>query len=170
MPQRQEQQQQQQQHEQVDKRYVRMGNLGWDTPEDILKQHCDEVVEMLGIRDKLEVDFQPVVGRNGTGSCAEGFVRNSDDVEPYKIRLRGLRKAFEEGRPVWIDHKKTREQLRPARTIHRGAECLEDLERSRPDAAKVVKDLARRQLLVNGSKAFWLCEGFLRPTVWATMR
>lgn len=158
MPQRQEQQQQQQQHE------------GWDTPEDILKQRCDEVVEMLGIRDKLEVDFQPVVGRNGTGNCAEGFFRNSDDVEPYKIRLRGLRKAFEEGRPVWIDHKKTREQLRPARTIHRGAECLEYLERSRPDAAKVVKDLARRQLLVNGSKAFWLCEGFLRPTVWATMR
>lgn len=147
-----------------------MGNLGWDTPAADLKARADEIVQLLGMTEKLEGEFQPVVGRDGTGSCAEAFFRRAEDVELYKIKLRAQGKSFMAGRQVWLDHKKTREQLRPARTIHRGAECLEDLERSRPDGSVVYKDLARRTLSVAGSKAFWFCNGSLRATVWGAMR
>lgn len=53
--------------------------------------------------------------------------------------------------------------------LHRAAEVTEDVEHSRADTAAVTKNMATRVLSVGGNKAFWIYQGGIRPTVWATM-
>lgn len=77
--------------------------------------------------------------------------------------------SFEAGRHAWLDHKKTREQLRPARMAHRAADVTEDVEQSRADAASVTKNMATGVVSVGGSDAFWVYHGGVRP-IWSSLR
>lgn len=71
---------------------------------------------------------------------------------------------------MWLDKKKSKEQLKPARAIHKTAECIEDLEHQRADGYAVHKDLAKRTVSVGACRAFWHGDGRIHATVWASLR
>jgi hypothetical protein len=50
-----------------------------------------------------------------------------------KAKVRALNKAYDGGRSVWMDAKKTREEMQPARMVHRGHEYLSDVVSGRTD-------------------------------------
>ena len=58
---------------------------------------------------------------------------------------------------MWLDAKKERSELRPARLVHRAAECLEDVEASREDKAPIVQDLIGKVIKVGGSRVGFSC-------------
>eukprot|EP00973_Karenia_brevis_P024843 3424276-Karenia_brevis.AAC.1 len=44
-----------------------------------------------------------------------------------KLVIRGLRVSFQEGRYVWMDKQKSKEELRPSRMLHRAFTSYKDV-------------------------------------------
>ena len=78
-----------------------------------------------------------------------------DPVELRRARLtvRTLRKTFEgAANSAWLDVKKTREQLKPSRIVHRIAAFLEDNEATRPQPCNIEKNLMYKNVKRDGEK------------------
>lgn len=91
-------------------------------------------------------------------------------MQTAKIKVRQLRKIFHEQKTVWLDRKKSRQELAPARAIHKCYDIVCDIEARRPDSGTVDKNPGAKILFVSGSRAFLTLNGQLRPTHMALAR
>ena len=110
---------------------VRVGNLGWDTDGETLKARCKEVFVAADVKPTEHSDFLAMVNRRlNTGSAVECIFHNGADFTKAAFNVKLLAKKFEGtgDRTVWLDKKKTREDLRPNRMVHRAADSLQQLE------------------------------------------
>lgn len=71
---------------------------------------------------------------------------------------------FHENKTAWLDRKKTRRELAPARALHRAYDIVSDIEPRRPHTAVVNKNLGAKLLFVNGNRCLFTIQGQLRPT------
>lgn len=71
---------------------------------------------------------------------------------------------------VWMDRKKSRQEMRPARIIHKTAEILESFEWDRPNAGRVEKNVGSKYVSVDGFRMFYTLRGALMHTVHASLR
>lgn len=149
---------------------ARLGNLGWDTPAEVLMQRATELLESAGVPHNAVTALTPMVGKAGTGSACEAMFITENALQQAKLKTRGIRKTWVEGKSAWLDFKKSREELAPARTIHRCAELVEDVEMRRPDRGEVVKNVGAKLVMVNQQRCFYTVGGVLKATHFAAKR
>lgn len=110
-----------------------------------------------------------VAGKYGTGSAAEILWESADALTAAKFRVRAARIVFAE-KAAWLGRKKTREEMRPARGIHRAAEYLDQVELDKAYPQSVVQNVGSRIIEVGTTRAFYTIKGELKPTVYASLR
>ena len=53
-------------------------------------------------------------------------------------------------KPVWLDVKKTRQQLKPLRLVHRACEIMQSFEDKKPEKIILTKDMRSKKVLRDG--------------------
>ena len=122
-----------------------MGNLGWNTDEKTIEERA------LAVLTEAGVDASWYSGLNATrkeGSLAELCFNSAEQLQRARLLVRSLRKTFSDDRVVWLDVKKSREEMRPARIVHRMAECVTDFEASQSSPLAVDKQLNGKYIKV----------------------
>ena len=104
-----------------------MGNLGWDDPKEVIEQRAREVLAKVGAKEptQLRAPFR-------YGSICN--IKWQDSANGWSLRDKVRKeKVIIEGRskPIWLDVKKTAEELKPSRVV-RKAEKKITLMESRP--------------------------------------
>lgn len=133
-----------------------VGNLGWDTPAQDLQQRLDAALEKAMIDSTTITATHCVVGRDGRGSAAEVHFASEHALQAAKAKMRNAHQSVIPGKTIWLDVKKTREELAPARAIHRAYEILTDPKGRREDSAMLDKNV--------GSKVIFCSERGTRST------
>jgi hypothetical protein len=108
-----------------------IGSLGWDTEAETLLKRAMEVIQAAGIAENEYHSMQPVVARSGKGSACECWFNSPLQLQQAKSRVRAAAKKYDDRRDVWLDARKTREEMQPARMVHRIHEVLQDLAAGR---------------------------------------
>lgn len=150
--------------------FGRLGNLGWDTEGNELARRTSKILQAANIPADNILWTSPLVGRGSRGSASQVQFRSPGALQLAKAKIRELKKSYEEGRNVWLDIQKSRDQLRPSRMTHRACEVFEDFERSRPDAMTVEKLLASKTTKVGGNRVAFVLDNTIRFTIWAMTR
>lgn len=156
--------------EETNPRLARIGNLGWDTESTLLYNRVKELFDEAKIDWGSIEGIEPVTGRDGRGSSAECLFTTEAALQSAKFKVRQLRKTFHDHKAAWLDRKKSRQELAPARAIHKCYDIVVDIEARRPDSGRVEKNPGSKLLFVNGARAFFTLGGQLRPTHVATSR
>lgn len=111
-----------------------------------------------------------VVGRDGRGSAGEVHFVSESALQAAKAKMRNTRQSVMPGKTIWLDMKKTREELAPARAIHRACEILTDLEGRREDTAMLDKNVGSKGIFCNGQRAWYRIKSVLKSTIAAQWR
>lgn len=135
-----------------------------------MTKRCADVLQAANVPPDNIVWSSPLVGRGGRGSACQVQFRSPGALQLAKAKIRELKNSYEEGRNVWLDIQKSRDQLRPSRMTHRACEVIEDFERARPDAMTVEKLLASKTIKVGGNRVAFVLDNTIRFTVWAMAR
>lgn len=150
--------------------HARIGDLGWDTEAATLTELAWEALEKAGISPQDIAALTPVTGRDNKGSGAKAMFRSEETLQAAKMKVRQARVTCVDAKYVWLDVKKTRAELAPARAIHRCGEIIQDLESRRPGGHRVEKNVGSKVVCVGGSRAFFTLHGQMKATYWATRR
>jgi hypothetical protein len=108
-----------------------IGSLGWDADGALLKARAAESLLKVGILPEEWHTLSPMIGKSGKGSGCEIWFRSADGLAQGRNKMRNGCIAYDGRRPVWIDAKKSREEMQPARMTHRIHEYLADIASSR---------------------------------------
>lgn len=127
---------------------ARMGNLGWDTPDTQLIERARTVLQTARVEESAYTELVPATGRAGTGSSVQIAFVSAERLQRARMAVRAAGVSFGGGRRAWLDVQKTRDELRPARAVHRIAECLEEFEAEKPEEqrARIVKEMATKSV------------------------
>lgn len=128
----------------------RVGNLGWDMPAQELQDRLDKALNDGGIDPDTITTSHAVVGRDGRGSAAEIQFKTEANLQTAKGKMRNSRQSIVPGKSIWLDVKKTCEELAPARAIHRAFDILTDIESRREDCAMLDKNVGGKLIFPNG--------------------
>ena len=92
----------------------------------------------------------PIAGRSG-GSTAEIIFENAAQLTVARLKVRALKATGLSGRGIFLDAKKTRRELQPARVTHRVHEGFSELVANQGgDSEKVTKNLAKKSVAYDG--------------------
>ena len=67
--------------------------------------------------------------------------KDPSDLQTARLAVKPLDRTYSDGRYVWLDAKKERNELKPARVVHRMADALEDVESQQDPPLTVEKFL-----------------------------
>ena len=80
------------------------------------------------------------------GSSAEILFKDPSQLTAAKWAVRSLRKVMHGDRVVWLDAKRTRQENRPARLVHRAFEVLQSFESLKADGIQLTKDVPGKKI------------------------
>lgn len=139
---------------------ARLANLGWDDAGDVLLRRADEVLAAARVPREAISALSAVVGLQQLGSACEGA----------RVAVRGLRMAFGNGRPVWLDRKQSAADQRTVRAVHRAYEVLADVEATMQPSLPVVKDVPARSILAGRQRVLFVSRGDVQWTRYGASR
>lgn len=143
-------------------------HLGWDTEAAELMRRAAAIIEQVGMSAHVASSFG-VVGRCQTGSAADVLWDSPASMQEAKSRIRAAN-VMHTDKAVWLDRKKTGEEMRPARVIRRAAEYCDQVELGKADPQSVLKKVGSKIIEVGGTRACFALKGELRPTLYAALR
>ena len=111
------------------------------------------------------------MGRDRKGSAVDLFFTSPEALADARHRVRAAKIAFHGTRLAWLDARKERSELRPARVVHRGFEATTVLETRRQSRSDVRKDTRQKSIkLSDDGCLFYGVGGTLRATDLARQR
>ena len=126
-----------------------IGGLGWNTTSDDLLAKAREVCTSIGLSNTQIDAIVAIAGRNG-GSTAELMFETPAQLTNARLKVRALNADGLSGRKIFLDAKKTRRELQPARVTHRIHEAFcEMVGNHSGDPALVTKNLAKKSVSYN---------------------
>jgi len=148
-----------------DQRVVaRMGNLGWDCSKEVVTTRAKEVLEKAGIKPGDYVGLAASFKQKG--SSAELCFNTPILLQKAKFAISDLDVSYRDDKaPVWLNVKKDREEMRPARVVHRVTDLIEEAESGREDKLEVEKVMNGKKVLV-GPKGSQHIAGYSNKGVW----
>jgi hypothetical protein len=150
------------------RKIARIGNLGWnDTAETILKR-ANEVLRDAGAQPNEYTNLVPT--SRTSGSAAELLFQSATRLQEMKLAIKSLGRAYTDERIVWMDAKKERHELRPARLVHRVFEAIQDLESTREDKMEAEKIMNGKFIKVGGTRAGYSFNSTWKWTAFAVAR
>ena len=121
-----------------------LGGLGWDETADRLMQVALSTLEKAGVKTETYNAFTAIVSRNNEGSTAQLVFRTPAELAAAKLLVRSAQCKGWSGKLIWLDAKKSRTEMKPARLVHRIAQVLQDFEDSKPDTQTLEKNMIER--------------------------
>ena len=115
---------------------VRFGSLGWNESPEELVRRTQQVIQQCNFAPGMFTSLQS--SRRDGGSTVDAVMLTPIELERAKsaVRCAGIKFGNDPATPsVWLDLRKTREELRPARLTHRAHEYVEHLENDNQDAS-----------------------------------
>ena len=94
-----------------------MGNLGWSVSETEIVDLAWKGIKEAGVVTESIISLSAV---RREGSQVEIVFETPLDLRTARVPCQSLRSVIKEGNMVWLDAAKTREELKPARVVHRG--------------------------------------------------
>jgi len=148
-----------------DQRVVaRMGNLGWDCSKEIATTRAKEVLEKAGVKPGDYVGLAASFGQKG--SSVELCFTSPMLLQKAKFAISDLEVAYRTDKaPVWLNVKKDREEMRPARVVHRVTDLIEEAESGRSDGLEVEKKMNGKKVLL-GPQGNQHIAGYSNKGVW----
>ena len=126
------------------------GNLGRDCTAVQVECHCKELLNEIGIKDEAVLGVAALV-KNDNGSMCEIVFDTPDTLALARVKVKALRKQIKQGHTVWLDAKKSRNETRPNRMVHRIAQHVEMLESEAGLNRKVVKNTLMRSVKLDNA-------------------
>ena len=127
-----------------------IGGLGWNTTSDDLLAKAREVCTSIGLSNTQLDAIVAIAGRNG-GSTAELMFDTPAQLTNARLKVRALNADGLSGRKIFLDAKKTRRELQPARVTHRVHEAFTELVGTQGgDISKISKNLAKKSVAYDG--------------------
>lgn len=126
------------------RRLARLGGLGWDTPAADLEARAVDLLTAAGVSRQSYGPVAAAVGRSGKGSAAETVFQTCAALEEARVAVRALKRSYSQNSPAWLEVARTRAENAPVRAMHRAADLLAELERTRQDCLPVRRDAASR--------------------------
>lgn len=150
---------------------ARCGALGWDTDKAELSKRWDEVATKAGIDPGSWDVAVPVVGRSGKGSAMEILFKHQPGLEAARLKVRRAEVVFGEGRPVWLDRKRSEQDQRMVANLHKMRDYIRD-GLGAEQAQHVAVNTGRREITaagqrlcsLHGSKVVWTTQGQAQVT------
>jgi hypothetical protein len=148
-----------------DQRVVaRMGNLGWDSSKEVVITRAKEVLEKAGIKPSDYVGLTASFRQKG--SAAELCFGTPGLLQKAKFAVSDLEESYRTDKaPVWLNVKKDREEMRPARVVHRITDLMEEAESGREDRLEVEKVMNGKKVLL-GPQGSQRIAGYSNKGVW----
>ena len=145
---------------------ARIGNLGWDSTPELLKERFAEIMTLVNI---LPAEYDIPVAPHRGGSHVDVQFASSEILQRGKLRAMNLNKSYmgPEGirpRYVWIDARKTRDEMRPARLTHRAHKFLETIIGTKFQGTAVEKDIMGKRVKVANKVVCFSLRGELQLT------
>ena len=145
---------------------VRIGSLGWDTPKDELEARAKQLLAQLQIVVGTDIS-EPVAPSRGGSHCDAVFT-DARKVQVAKLACQSKAISFHKNGEktifAWIDAKKTREELRPARLTHRALEWCVAAINGRENPPVLAKDLIGKRVTADGKVICFSLHGSLNCT------
>ena len=128
-----------------------IGGLGWDSSSDDLLAKAKEVCSAIGLSELQLNSIVAIAGRNG-GSTAELIFETPALLTQARLRVRAANVSGLNGRKIFLDAKKTRRELQPARMTHRIFEAFTEMAGTHgSDISKIEKNLAKKSISYDGT-------------------
>ena len=124
-----------------------IGNLGWDADEQTIEQRAVELLNSVGITPD---QYENLSAMRQKGSMAELWFKDPLSLIRARLQVRAKKQVYpDNSKPAWLDVKKSKEQLKPARMVHRIADFLEDVEKAKTTPGTITKDVVRKVIKRN---------------------
>ena len=135
---------------------AKIGNLGWDEKKEVIVKRAKEILIQAGVSQD---DFTGLSATRREGSQAELCFNSPILLQKAKFSVRALEASFTNDKPVWLDVRKDREELRPARVVHRITDLITEAESGRSDKMPVEKFLNGKYVKVGTERAGYTNKG-----------
>ena len=149
-----------------------LGGLGWDNKGCELLTEANRILSLAGVLSTSYEGLSAMVNRADEGSAAALVFHSAKELQKTKLLVRAANATGLQGKLVWLDARKTRLEMKPARVIHRAAQMLSDFEGNRVQGGELLvnKNMAAKFLFnTNGrilytlrGKVLWAPEGLAR--------
>jgi len=153
-----------------ERKYARIGNLGWDEQSPTLIKRAKELLEKIGVQAD---EYSCLSAVRNPGSLVGLTFKSADRLQEAKRAVRALCATAPGAKnPMWLDIEKSRKELAPARLIHRAFDMVTELEGARPDGkTDIEKKMNGKQIKVGGTTLVcWSFHGQLQWSNWAQKR
>ena len=132
-----------------------LGGLGWDEPAARLMQTANNTLTKAGVDPTTYSAVTAIVTRNDEGSTVQLVFRSPAELSAAKLQVRAAQCKGWSGKNVWLDAKKSRAEMKPARLVHRIAQVLQDFEDSRPDKQVLEKNMIGKNVKIPAGQLGW---------------
>ena len=130
-----------------------MGNLGWDTEEVELIARAKAALAQANVEATSYSALAAACRRGGSGSACTLLFKSPDDLEEARAKFRAADISVTEGKIVWLDVRKSWEELRPSRRLRTLLELVDSTLKSLPgDQRSCSLDQRTRSVSANGIK------------------
>ena len=124
-----------------------MGNLGWDDDSEVLRTRATEVLRACGIATE---SYTCLGTHREKGSMVDFRLEDPTIANDLQLKVGALRKSFlADGKKVWLSNKKTSEERKFAKVIHRAHELI--CQHIQP--TRVEKVIVGKQIKIDGRVA-----------------
>ena len=132
-----------------------LGGLGWDETAERLMQVASTTLTAAGVNSTTYGAATAIVSRNNEGSTVQLVFRTPAELSAAKFLVRAAACKGWSGKNVWLDAKKSRAEMKPARLVHRIAQVLQDFEDGRPDTQALEKNMVGKNVRIPAGQLGW---------------
>ena len=132
-----------------------MGGLGWDETAERLMAVAQTTLTKAGVDTATFSAVTAIVSRNNEGSTAQLVFRTAGELAAAKLLVRAAQCRGWNDKNIWLDAKKSRTEMKPARLVHRIAQVLTDFEEARADKQPIEKNMVGKNVRNASGQLGW---------------
>ena len=132
-----------------------LGGLGWDESAERLMQVAQSTLTKAGVDTATFSAVTAIVSRNNEGSTAQLVFRTAGELAAAKLLVRAAGCRGWNDKNIWLDAKKSRTEMKPARLVHRIAQVLTDFEDARADKQPIEKNMIGKNVRNASGQLGW---------------
>ena len=132
-----------------------LGGLGWDESAERLMEKASSTLTKAGVDTATFSAVTAIVSRNNEGSTVQMVFRTAGELAAAKLLVRAALCRGWSDKNIWLDAKKSRTEMKPARLVHRIAQVLQDFEDGRADKQQIEKNMIGKNVRNASGQLGW---------------
>ena len=132
-----------------------LGGLGWDETAERLMTVAQSTLTKAGVDTATFSAITAIVSRNNEGCTVQLVFRTAGELAAAKLLVRAAQCKGWNDKNIWLDAKKSRTEMKPARLVHRIAQVLTDFEEARADKQAIEKNMIGKNVRNASGQLGW---------------